>query len=150
MFLYGCADLVSAMAAWALFYYIRAQSEGKTFEDGVVNDHNFWYGLVIVPLAWIIFYWIFDRYRDIYRLSRLTTLGRTFFLSLAGGVYFFCEWSFLTGLALILNPFLSEKSWQASISRVSSDIRKSPPTYCFKALSVFIFRMILAKTGRAD
>ena len=59
MFLYGCADLVSAMAAWALFYYFRAQGEGKTFEDGVINDHNFWYGLVIVPLAWIIFYWIF-------------------------------------------------------------------------------------------
>lgn len=89
MFLYGCADLASAMAAWALFYYFRAQGEGKTFEDGVVNDHNFWYGLVIVPLAWIIFYWIFDRYRDIYRLSRLTTLVRTFFLSLAGVVIIF-------------------------------------------------------------
>ena len=89
MFLYGCADLVSAMAAWALFYFFRAQGEGKTFEDGVINDHNFWYGLVIVPLAWIIFYWIFDRYRDIYRLSRLTTLVRTFFLSLAGVVIIF-------------------------------------------------------------
>jgi exopolysaccharide biosynthesis polyprenyl glycosylphosphotransferase len=44
---------------------------------------------VIVPLAWIIFYWIFDRYQDIYRLSRLTTLIRTFFLSLAGVVIIF-------------------------------------------------------------
>ena len=89
MFLYGCADLLSAMAAWALFYYFRAIGEGKTFEHGVINDHNFWYGLIIVPLAWIIFYWIFDRYRDIYRLSRLTTLVRTFFLSLAGVVILF-------------------------------------------------------------
>jgi len=77
------------MAAWALFYNSRAHTEGKTFRDGVINDHNFWYGLVIVPLAWIIFYWIFDRYRDIYRLSRLTTLFRTFFLSLAGVVIIF-------------------------------------------------------------
>ncbi len=84
MFLYACADLISAMTAWALFYYFRALSEGKTFDHGVIDDHNFWYGLVIIPLAWVIFYWIFDRYQDIYRLSRLTTLIRTFFLSLAG------------------------------------------------------------------
>lgn len=89
MFLYGCADLFSAMAAWAVFYFIRATAEGKTLERGVIDDHNFWYGLVILPLAWIIFYWIFDRYRDIYRLSRLTTLVRTFFLTLAGVLIIF-------------------------------------------------------------
>lgn len=84
MFLYACADLASAMLAWALFYFFRAKAEGKTFDHGVIDDHNFWYGLVIIPIAWLIFYWIFDRYQDIYRLSRLTTLTRTFFLSLAG------------------------------------------------------------------
>src|SRR5687768_1176918 len=89
MFLYACADLLSAMLAWALFYYIRARGEGKTLDEGVIDDHNFWYGLVIIPLAWVIFYWIFDRYQDIYRLSRLTTLGRTFFLSLAGVIIIF-------------------------------------------------------------
>ncbi len=89
MFLYGCADLMSAMLAWAFFYYFRAKGEGKSFDHGVIDDHNFWYGLVIIPLAWIIFYWIFDRYRDIYRLSRLTTLVRTFFLSLAGVIIIF-------------------------------------------------------------
>jgi exopolysaccharide biosynthesis polyprenyl glycosylphosphotransferase len=89
MFLYACADLASAMLAWALFYYFRASAEGKTVEQGLLDDHNFWYGIVIVPLAWIIFYWIFDRYQDIYRLSRLTTLIRTFFLSLSGVVIIF-------------------------------------------------------------
>lgn len=89
MFLYACADLLSAMLAWALFYYFRSLSEGKTFDHGVIDDPNFWYGLVIIPLAWIIFYWIFDRYQDIYRLSRLTTLIRTFFLSLAGVIIIF-------------------------------------------------------------
>ena len=89
MFLYACADFFSAMAAWAWFYFLRAQSEGKTLSSGVIDDHNFWYGLLIIPIAWIIFYWIFDRYRDIYRLSRLTTLVRTFFLSLSGAVIIF-------------------------------------------------------------
>jgi exopolysaccharide biosynthesis polyprenyl glycosylphosphotransferase len=72
-----------------MFYYLRAIGEGKSLDDGVINDHNFWYGLVIIPLAWVIFYWIFDRYQDIYRLSRLTTLIRTFFLTLAGVVIIF-------------------------------------------------------------
>lgn len=89
MFLYACADLFSAMLAWAIFYYLRAIDEGKTLENGVVDDHNFWYGLVILPLAWIIFYWIFDRYQDIYRLSRFATLSRTFFLSLSGVIIIF-------------------------------------------------------------
>lgn len=89
MFLYACADLLSAMVAWALFYYFRARGEGKTIDEGVIGDHNFWYGLVIIPIAWVIFYWIFDRYQDIYRLSRLTTLFRTFFLSLAGVIIIF-------------------------------------------------------------
>src|SRR5688500_4546930 len=84
MFLYACADLVSAMLAWAIFYYLRARGEGKSLDEGVIEDHNFWYGLVIIPCAWIIFYWIFDKYEDIYRLSRLATLSRTFFLSLVG------------------------------------------------------------------
>lgn len=89
MFLYACADLLSAMVAWAIFYYMRARSEGKTLDEGVIDDHNFWYGLVIIPLAWVIFYWIFDRYQDIYRLSRFTTFVRTFFLSLAGVIIIF-------------------------------------------------------------
>lgn len=89
MFLYACADLISAMLAWAIFYYMRARGEGKTLDEGVIDDHNFWYGLVIIPLAWVIFYWIFDHYKDIYRLSRLATLSRTFFLSLAGVIIIF-------------------------------------------------------------
>lgn len=89
MFLYACADYLSAMVAWALFYHFRALSEGKAAGSAIFSEKNFWYGLVLVPIGWIIFYWIFDRYRDIYRLSRLTTLVRTFFLTLGGGLIIF-------------------------------------------------------------
>ncbi len=102
MFLYACADLLSAMSAWALFYYFRAAGEGKSLDHGVIDDHNFWYGLVVIPLAWVIFYWIFDRYQDIYRLSRLTTLIRTFFLSLAGVIIIF--------FTLLLDDTVDDKS----------------------------------------
>jgi len=89
MFLYACADFISAMGAWALFYLLRAWGEGKTIDRGVVDDPTFWYGIVLIPIGWIIFYWIFDRYQDIYRLSRLTTLVRTFVLTLGGVLVIF-------------------------------------------------------------
>lgn len=89
MILYACADFLSAMLAWALFYLIRAWGEGKTLSDGVLNDHTFWFGVVIIPIGWLLFYWVFDRYKDIYRLSRLTTLIRTFVLTLCGVLIIF-------------------------------------------------------------
>lgn len=89
MLLYACADFMSAMLAWALFYLFRSLGEGKTLSDGVLNDHKFWFGVVIVPIGWLLFYWVFDRYKDIYRLSRLTTLVRTFVLTLAGVLIIF-------------------------------------------------------------
>ena len=88
MFLYACCDFLAAMAAWACFYLYRAKGEGKTF-DAVYDDPNFWYGIVIVPTGWILLYWVFDKYKDIYRLSRYATLRRTFFLSVFGVLIIF-------------------------------------------------------------
>lgn len=98
MFLYACADFVAAMLAWVCFYAYRASREGKSIEEGLWQDTNFWYSVFIVPLGWILFYWIFDRYRDIYRLSRFTTLARTFFLSFCGVLILF--------FAIILDDFV--------------------------------------------
>ena len=88
MFLYACCDFLAAMAAWACFYMYRAKGEGKTYES-VFDDTNFWYGIVIVPMGWILLYWVFDKYKDIYRLSRYATLRRTFFLSVFGVLIIF-------------------------------------------------------------
>ncbi len=43
--------------------------------------------LSLIPILWIIIYSLFDSYQDIYRLSRMSTLGRTIVLS-AGGHFF--------------------------------------------------------------
>ena len=52
--------------------------------DLMFDDPKFYLGTVIVPLGWILLYAIFDSYLDIYRLSRLNTLVKTFFLSFLG------------------------------------------------------------------
>ena len=87
--IYQIADFLTAMLSWACFFLYRKQLEGAPFNLDVIKDINFLYGIVIIPIGWILFYAIFDRYTDIYRLSRLATLARTFFLSFFGVTFLF-------------------------------------------------------------
>ena len=87
--LYQAADFVTAMLAWACFFLYRKSLEGAGLDGAVLYDANFWYGVVITPIGWLLFYSIFDQYTDIYRLSRLATLARTLFLSFFGVLFLF-------------------------------------------------------------
>ena len=88
--LYKCLDYLSAMLAWACFFsYRKSMEPGVLNIDNILSDKNFYIGLLIIPLAWILFYSFFDKYKDIYRISRLATLARTFFLSLTGVLFLF-------------------------------------------------------------
>ena len=78
-----------AMLAWALFFLYRKSVEGAPLSTSVFHDKNFYLGIFIIPLGWVLLYAIFDQYVDIYRLSRLATLARTFFLSFLGVVFLF-------------------------------------------------------------
>lgn len=87
---YKFADFFSAMLVWALFFsYRKVLVEQGSFPADVVADDNFWYGIVLIPLGWVAFYSVFDQYKDIYRLSRLSTLARTLFLSFFGAIFLF-------------------------------------------------------------
>lgn len=87
---YKFADFLAAMAAWALFFsYRKVLVESGSFPADVVADQNFWYGIVLIPLGWVTFYSVFDQYKDIYRLSRFSTLARTLFLSFFGALFLF-------------------------------------------------------------
>jgi exopolysaccharide biosynthesis polyprenyl glycosylphosphotransferase len=86
---FACADFVMAMLAWALFFLYRKQLEGPLLGWEVLKDPNFTLGILIVPIGWSLLYAIFDQYADIYRMSRLTTLSNTFFLSFFGVLFLF-------------------------------------------------------------
>jgi exopolysaccharide biosynthesis polyprenyl glycosylphosphotransferase len=97
---YKVADFITAMLSWACFFFYRKGLEGISPSwEAVANDTNFWYGIIIIPTGWILFYSIFDRYTDIYRLSRLATLARTFFLTFLGVLFLF--------FTLILDDFVT-------------------------------------------
>ena len=98
-FLYKIVDFTTAMLAWACFFIYRKSLEGKNIDNEIISDPNFWYGVLIIPIGWLLFYSIFDKYKDIYRLSRLATLARTLFLSFFGVVFLF--------FTLILDDFVT-------------------------------------------
>lgn len=109
MFLYACADFASAMVAWALFFIYRSHSEGHPIDHTLFSDQNFWYGIFVIPLGWVLFYWIFDKYNDIYRLSRWATFSRTFFLTFFGVLFLFFTLildDFVTGRGSYLTSFV--------------------------------------------
>ncbi len=87
---YKIVDFIMAMLAWACFYvYRKVISEEVPLDQTVVQDENLYIGILVIPIGWILLYSIFDRYQDIYRLSRLATLWRTFLLSFLGVFFLF-------------------------------------------------------------
>ena len=97
---YKIADFLCALIAWASFFIYRKSIEGVDLDWSIFQDSNFWSGIIVVPTGWILFYSIFDRYKDIYRLSRLATLARTLFLSFFGAIFLF--------FAFILDDFITD------------------------------------------
>ncbi len=96
---YKFADFITAMLSWACFFAYRKQLESGTLQWQEIDDPNFWLGIVIIPIGWVLFYSIFDQYKDIYRMSRLATLARTLFLSFFGVTFLF--------FTLILDDFVT-------------------------------------------
>ena len=88
---YQITDFLAAMLAWACFFLYRKIYVEKLQDYGLefLDDEKFWYGILIIPTGWVLFYALFDKYKDIYRMSRLATLARTAFLSFIGAIFLF-------------------------------------------------------------
>lgn len=122
-FFYGVADFFMAMLAWALFFFFRKSLEGAPIDERIFQDVNFSLGILIIPVGWVLLYSIFDNYVDIYRLSRLSTLTNTFFLSFLGVTFLF--------FALILD-----------------DVVSGYRTYYQSFLALFSLHFVLTATSR--
>lgn len=75
--------------AWACFFAYRKKEENEFFDFSMLDDRNFYIGIFLIPLGWVLLYSIFDEYRDLYRKSRIKTIGRTFWLILIGVLFLF-------------------------------------------------------------
>jgi len=94
-------DFFAEEISWtAFFIYRKAVIEPQLLgiEVPIEFTHRYFMGLAVIPVLWLLFYYITGFYDNIYRRSRLLELGQTFFTSLTGVVVIF--------FALILDDFI--------------------------------------------
>lgn len=92
VFKYILLDVLSAAIAWVLFFVFR-----KTYLEPLkygykipLNfDDNFYYALILIPIYWVLLYFIVGTYKNIYRKSRLKEFGQTLLISLIGTLVLF-------------------------------------------------------------
>ncbi len=89
---YIFSDFFAALVSWLLFFIIRKKSiEKGSFEDinAVFTDTNLYVGLIVVPIFWLILYYMQGTYQKVYRKSRLRELGETILISIIGIIVIF-------------------------------------------------------------
>jgi hypothetical protein len=84
--LFIISDWLVASLVWGLFFYFRKTwIEQKAFEV----DQNFVIGSILVPVLWLLIYYLQGSYHEVRRMYRLKILNLTFFGSLIGTVLIF-------------------------------------------------------------
>jgi len=89
---YVSVDYAAALLSWASFFTLR-----KLFIDqyylsqfpSFLNDPKFIQGIIIIPLGWLILYYITGTYTNIYLKSRVSEISKTFFVSILGVIILF-------------------------------------------------------------
>jgi len=92
VFKYVFFDVISAIGAWSLLFafrkiYIETAKFGKPVP--LIFDNQFYWGLIFIPIFWLLIYLTTGTYKSIYRKSRLKELAQTFFVSLIGVLVIF-------------------------------------------------------------
>lgn len=101
-FKYIFADYISAALAWTLFYvyrkfYIEPDKFGILPEK--IFDSQYTIGIIILPLCWILTYYLTGIYKNIFRKSRINELAHTFTTSIIGVTFIF--------FSILLDDFVS-------------------------------------------
>lgn len=84
--LFIASDFIAAALSWALFYYYRKTNiEHEEFSF----NQTFYYGILIIPALWLLFYALQGTYQDVRRLYRLKILSYTAFATIFGSIVLF-------------------------------------------------------------
>ncbi|MCX7728315.1 MAG: sugar transferase [Bacteroidia bacterium] len=85
-------DFFSTALAWTLFYVYRKYNIDffKTYvEPEIIFDSQYWRGVILVPLFWLLLYYLSGHYNDVFRRSRINELYQLLFASVFGTVLLF-------------------------------------------------------------
>ena len=89
---YVLADFIAAASAWGIFYSYRKIyiESGKFGNQPYINfDKQFWFGIIVIPVFWILFYLLIGTYKNVLRRSRLREIGETLYVSVIGVLLIF-------------------------------------------------------------
>ncbi len=92
LFKYLFADLLAASFTWVAFFVFRKKYlEPLKFEEPIpiTFDNQFYLGLLLIPLFWVLFYYVTGYYQNPFKKSRLFELSITLFQTLIGVVFLF-------------------------------------------------------------
>jgi exopolysaccharide biosynthesis polyprenyl glycosylphosphotransferase len=84
---YIISDFFTAAISWSLFYIFRKEYVEPLkfgYDIPLQFSERYFLGLSIIPVVWILLYYLTGYYKDIYRKSRLNDIGQTFFQSIIG------------------------------------------------------------------
>ncbi|MGC9344106.1 MAG: nucleoside-diphosphate sugar epimerase/dehydratase, partial [Bacteroidales bacterium] len=84
---YIISDFITAAVSWSLFYIFRKEYVEPLkfgYDIPLQFSERYFLGLSIIPVVWILLYYLTGYYKDIYRKSRLNDIGQTFFQSILG------------------------------------------------------------------
>ena len=120
---YILLDILSTFLAWTFFIYIRStEIENVKF----AANQDYFTNLIIVIVAWFLFYFFTGSYKDIFRKSRLNELIKTFFISSIGVTFIFF-------IALLDDDISNYKQYYQTIGTL----------FCLHFSITSIFRFIL-------
>ena len=90
-YIYLFSDALAAMLAWALFFIFRKLwfEESPFSWHTIIIDSHFWWGIILLPTAWCLFYTLQGAYKNVLRKSRLKEFQQTFWASLIGVIVIF-------------------------------------------------------------
>lgn len=88
---YLLADYFSALIAWAgLYIYRKLYIEAPLFGEATMHfNKRFFFGIILVPLFWLVLYYASGYYREVIRKSRLSEFLFTVRITFLGTIILF-------------------------------------------------------------
>ena len=106
--LYLFSDLLTAGLAWFIVFVFRKVDLEQQPLESVYSDYKFYFGILIIPFAWVCLYLIYGLYSSILKKSRLKELSELLLLTFIGVLFIF--------FGLILDDYIaSYKSYYQTI-----------------------------------
>lgn len=89
---YVLSDYITSGITWLLFFVFRKKFIEYPFDitwNLTASNQNFWFGVFLIPIGWLILYGIQGLYHNVYRKSRLKEFTQVFVSCIIGCLVLF-------------------------------------------------------------